>query len=173
MTRSGKSTQTKFSRMSQISKSLATKPQIQTAPGTAAPVNKSVNPPMVNKSPSPKKVRDLEIDDRINLLTDQESTENLAVNNLKSAIEKIKKNASIEEIVDERKQVEFDNLLDLLINDKTLQDSLNRVRKTFCLHQIDFKSLILNSRSHDCLKDSLRLNQNVQYEHLEEAYKKV
>jgi len=49
-------------------------------------------------SPSPKRMNDL--DDTINLLTDQDSTENLAVANLKNALDKIKKHASVEEFVE-------------------------------------------------------------------------
>lgn len=143
--------------MSQISKSLANKPHVP-APATAAAV--------VNKSPSPKRVKDLDLDDRINLLTDQESTENLAGSNLKSAIDQIKKHSSSVEEIGTDHKVEFDSLLDLLIADKSLQDALNRVRKTYCLHQLDFHSLIFNSRSQELLKDSLRLNQNVQLDQL-------
>lgn len=142
--------------MSQISKSLANKPHMP-APATAAAA--------VNKSPSPKRVRDLDLDDRINLLTDQESTENLAGSNLKSAVDQIKKHSSVEEIGTDQR-IEFDSLLDLLVVDKSLQDALNRVRKTYCLHQLDFHSLMFNSRSQELLKDSFRLNQNVQLDQL-------
>lgn len=82
-------------------------------------------------------MKDFDLDDRINLLTDQESTENLAANNLRSAMDQIKKHSSVEELGSDQK-VEYESLLDLLVADKALQDALNRVRKTYCLHQLDF-----------------------------------
>ena len=69
-------------------------------------------------SPSPKRMKDHDLDDTINLLTDQDSTENLAVANLKNALDKIKKHASVEEFVEQ--STEFDALLDLLIHDRNL-----------------------------------------------------
>ena len=43
-------------------------------------------------SPSPQKFKEYDIDETINLLTDQDSMENLAVTNLKNALDKMKKN---------------------------------------------------------------------------------
>ena len=81
----------------------------------------------------------------------------MAASNLKSAMDQIKKHSSVEELGGDQK-AEYDSLLDLLVAEKSLQDALNRVRKTYCLHQLDFQSLIFNSRSQELLKDSLRLN---------------
>lgn len=57
-----------------------------------------------SKSPSPKRfgreIKDNDLDETINLLTDQDSTENLAVANLKNALDKMKRNSSIEEFVE-------------------------------------------------------------------------
>jgi hypothetical protein len=72
-----------------FSKSLANKAYLP-APGTAD-----------NRSPSPGRIMNTDIDDRINLLTDQDSTENLAVTNLKNALDKIKRHASTEELAPE------------------------------------------------------------------------